>query len=115
MLNQTFPGIQPRFLIKTNLSKREPGDFFAQLSADSTQGPRRGHVPCTCGTQSVFGDVIAKPCDLSAVHRYAKLDARVDELCVQGEADVDLVVSRLLRTFDGVTKLSAWSEPTNTH
>ena len=41
--------------------------------------------------------------------------ARVDELCLQGEADVDLVVSRLLRTFDGVTKLSAWSEPTNTH
>ena len=41
--------------------------------------------------------------------------ARVDQLCVQGEADVDLVVSRLLRTFDGVTKLSAWSEPTNTH
>jgi coenzyme F420 hydrogenase subunit beta len=26
--------------------------------------------------------IIAKPCDLSAVHRYAKLDARVDELCV---------------------------------
>ena len=41
--------------------------------------------------------------------------ARVDELCVQGEADVDLVVSRLLRTFDGVTKLSVWSDPTNTH
>ena len=41
--------------------------------------------------------------------------ARVDELCVQGDADVDLVVSRLLRTFDGVTKLSVWSEPTNTH
>ena len=41
--------------------------------------------------------------------------ARVDELCAQGDADVDLVVSRLLRTFDGVTKLSVWSEPTNTH
>ena len=41
--------------------------------------------------------------------------ARVDELCQRGDADVDLVVSRLLRTFDGVTKLSAWSEPTNTH
>ena len=41
--------------------------------------------------------------------------ARVDELCAQGGADVDLVVSRLLRTFDGVTKLSAWTEPTNTH
>ena len=41
--------------------------------------------------------------------------ARVDELCAQGDADVDLVVSRLLHTFDGVTKLSVWSEPTNTH
>jgi hypothetical protein len=41
--------------------------------------------------------------------------ARVDELCAQDDADVDLVVSRLLRTFDGVTKLSAWSDPTNTH
>ena len=41
--------------------------------------------------------------------------ARVDELCAQDDADVDLVVSRLLHTFDGVTKLSAWSDPTNTH
>jgi len=41
--------------------------------------------------------------------------ARVDELCAQDDADVDLVVSRLLRTFDGVTKLSAWSDPTITH
>ena len=48
----------------------------------------------------------------AALHRVM---ARVDELCVQGDADIDLVVSRLLRTFDGVTKLSVWSEPTNTH
>lgn len=41
--------------------------------------------------------------------------ARVDELCAEGDVDVDLVVSRLLRTFDGVTKLSAWSEPSNIH
>ena len=41
--------------------------------------------------------------------------ARVDELCARGDSDVDLVVSRLLHTFDGVTKLSAWSEPANTH
>jgi len=41
--------------------------------------------------------------------------ARVDELCAEGHADVDLVVSRLLHTFDGVTKLSAWSEPSNIH
>ena len=41
--------------------------------------------------------------------------ARVDELCAQGDGDVDVVVSRLLRGFDGVTKLSAWSDPTNIH
>lgn len=41
--------------------------------------------------------------------------ARVDELCAQGNADVDRVVSGLLRSFDGVTKLSAWSDPTLTH
>ena len=41
--------------------------------------------------------------------------ARVDALCAQGDADVDLVVSRLLRTFDGVTKLSVWSDSTIPH
>ncbi len=41
--------------------------------------------------------------------------ARVDELCAEGHADVDLVVSRLLRTFDGVTKLSTSSESSNIH
>lgn len=41
--------------------------------------------------------------------------ARVDELCAQGSADVDRVVSGLLRSFDGVTKLSAWSDPPVTH
>ena len=41
--------------------------------------------------------------------------ARVDELCAKGGADVDRVVSGLLRSFDGVTKLSAWSDPPVTH
>ena len=41
--------------------------------------------------------------------------ARVDELCAKGNADVDRVVSSLLRSFDGVTKLSAWSDPPVTH
>ncbi len=41
--------------------------------------------------------------------------ARVDELCATGSADVDRVVSGLLRSFDGVTKLSAWSDPPVTH
>ncbi len=40
---------------------------------------------------------------------------RVDELCADGGADVDRVVSGLLRSFDGVTKLSAWSDPPVTH
>ncbi len=41
--------------------------------------------------------------------------ARVDELCANGSADLDQVVSGLLRSFDGVTKLSAWSDPPVTH
>tara|TARA_B100000029_G_C16906392_1_gene716089 strand:- start:57 stop:377 length:321 start_codon:yes stop_codon:yes gene_type:complete len=41
--------------------------------------------------------------------------ALVDELCADGDVDVDLVVSRLLQSFDGVTKLSAWSDPTRIH
>ncbi|MDA1093953.1 MAG: hypothetical protein O3A25_11905 [Acidobacteria bacterium] len=41
--------------------------------------------------------------------------ARIEELCAEGHADVDLVASRLLHSFDGVTKLSAWSEPSNLH
>ena len=41
--------------------------------------------------------------------------ARVDELCAKGGADLDRVVSSLLRSFDGVTKLSAWSDPPVIH
>ncbi len=41
--------------------------------------------------------------------------ARVDELCAKGGADLDRVVSGLLRSFDGVTKLSAWSDPPVIH
>ena len=41
--------------------------------------------------------------------------AHVEELCAKGSADVDQVVSGLLRSFDGVTKLSAWSDPPVTH
>jgi len=41
--------------------------------------------------------------------------ARVDELCAQDDADVDRLVSRLLHTLDGVTKLSAWSDSANIH
>ena len=41
--------------------------------------------------------------------------ARVEELCANGSTDVDRVVSGLLRSFDGVTKLSAWSDSSITH
>lgn len=46
---------------------------------------------------------------------FCRVMARVEELCVAGSADVDRVVSGLLRSFDGVTKLSAWSDPPVTH
>lgn len=41
--------------------------------------------------------------------------AQVDELCAEGQADVGAVVSRLLQSFDGVTKLSTWSNPSSIH
>ena len=41
--------------------------------------------------------------------------ARVEELCAEGSSDVERVVSGLLRSFDGVTKLSAWSDTSITH
>ncbi|MBI4888707.1 MAG: hypothetical protein HY824_16535 [Acidobacteria bacterium] len=39
--------------------------------------------------------------------------ARLDRLCTT--ADADKVVSRLLQQFDTVTRLSAWSDPRQTH
>lgn len=41
--------------------------------------------------------------------------AQVDELCAEGRTDVGAVVSRLLQSFDGVTKLSTWSDPSSIH
>jgi hypothetical protein len=43
----------------------------------------------------------------------AKVMSQLDRLCT--EADADQVVSRLLREFDVVTGLSAWSDPRHTH
>ena len=42
-----------------------------------------------------------------------KVMAQLDRLCTK--ADADKVVSRLLRQFDVVTRLSAWSDPRHTH
>ena len=39
--------------------------------------------------------------------------SQLDRLCTTGDADQ--VVSRLLRQFDVVTGLSAWSDPRHTH
>ena len=41
--------------------------------------------------------------------------AHVEELCAADSVDVDRVVSGLLRSFDDVTKLSAWSDTSITH
>jgi hypothetical protein len=43
----------------------------------------------------------------------AKVMSQLDRLCTK--ADADQVVSRLLREFDVVTGLSAWSDPRHTH
>jgi hypothetical protein len=42
-----------------------------------------------------------------------KVMSQLDRLCTTGDADQ--VVSRLLRQFDVVTGLSAWSDPRHTH
>ena len=42
-----------------------------------------------------------------------KVMSQLDRLCTAGDADQ--VVSRLLRQFDVVTGLSAWSDPRHTH
>ena len=42
-----------------------------------------------------------------------KVMSQLDRLCTK--ADADKVVSRLLRQFDVVTGLSAWSDPRHTH
>ena len=42
-----------------------------------------------------------------------KVMSQLDRLCTKGDADK--VVSRLLRQFDVVTGLSAWSDPKHTH
>ena len=39
--------------------------------------------------------------------------AQLDRLCAK--ADADKVVSHLLRQFDAVTRLSAWSDPRQVH
>ena len=42
-----------------------------------------------------------------------KVMSQLDRLCA--EADADEVVSRLLRQFDVVTRLSAWADPRQVH
>ena len=55
-------------------------------------------------------------CTITGVEAALKqVIARVEELCAEGSTDVDRVVSGLLRSFDGVTKLSAWSDSSITH
>ena len=42
-----------------------------------------------------------------------RIIAQLEQLCTK--EDSDQVVSRLLRKFDVVTRLSAWSDPKNLH
>ena len=69
------------------------------------------HRDCLRRLRDAYSECTISEVD-AALHRVM---VRVDELCVKGGADVDRVVSGLLRSFDGVTKLSAWSDPPVTH
>ena len=69
------------------------------------------HRDCLRRLRDAYSD-----CTISEVEAsLRRVMAHVDELCAQGGADVDRVVSGLLHSFDGVTKLSAWSDPPVTH
>ena len=50
---------------------------------------------------------------LDAERALTMVMSQLDRLCTK--ADADQVVSRLLRQFDVVTRLSAWSDPRHTH
>src|SRR5688572_4872270 len=51
---------------------------------------------------------------ISAVEKaLTRVLAQLDRLCAK--ADADEVVSDLLRQFDTITRLSAWSDPRHTH
>jgi hypothetical protein len=51
---------------------------------------------------------------ISEVERaLTRVMGQLDRLCAH--ADADKVVSRLLQQFDTVTRLSAWSDPRQTH
>lgn len=43
----------------------------------------------------------------------ARILAQIEQLCTKDDADQ--VVSKLLRKFDVLTNLSAWSDPKNVH
>ena len=69
------------------------------------------HRDCLRRLRDAYSDCTISEMEAALCH----VMARVDELCAQGGADLDRVVSNLLRSFDGVTKLSAWSDPPVTH
>jgi hypothetical protein len=50
---------------------------------------------------------------LDAEAALSRIMGQLDRLCTQ--QDADLVIERLLRKFDVLTGLSAWSDPKNAH
>ncbi|MCY4507443.1 MAG: hypothetical protein OXG35_10865 [Acidobacteria bacterium] len=69
------------------------------------------HRDCLRRLRDAYSDCTITEMEAALCH----VMARVDELCAKGGGDLDRVVSGLLRSFDGVTKLSAWSDPPVTH
>ena len=105
-----------------HLLRSKKANFILQISVDPEQ-PMRSRWALSESPQQVIGNsgsrygptaplagllealnrgepfaIIAKPCDLNAVHRFSSIDSRLDELCVARLAMVCGGQSRLLKS-----------------
>ena len=88
-----------------------PANRAGGIRADFYREEFLKHQECLRCQREAYSD-----CTITGVEAALRhVIARVEELCADGSTDVDRVVSGLLRSFDGVTKLSAWSDSSITH
>jgi len=91
--------------------------FLTARPAPSTASPRAEfyreefvkHHRCLQRQREYFSPKTIRDVEAALVRIIAQLDN------LSAKDDADLVVARLLREFDVVTGLSAWSDPHNVH
>ena len=88
-----------------------PANRAGGIRADFYREEFLKHRECLRCQREAYSECTITSVDAALRH----VMARVEELCADGSTDVDRVVSGLLRSFDGVTKLSAWSDSSITH